>query len=125
MFWVVNRVTNFAYGRYDIIHPDVERAMNRFEERCFAEQPAVDAAAEMLYKQNPQLAVDFLTDYSVNTAQRLFQTWVDLDRYLLVKYIDGNVKKRCPKGSSWTTGTAAAFPRRRISPDTAKSGRRW
>lgn len=110
MFWVVNRVTNFAYQRYNIIHPDVKRAMDRFEERCFAEQPAVDGAAEMLYRQNPQLAVDFLTDYSVNTAQRLFQTWVELDRYLLVKYIDGNVKKEDAEGVFTDNGYGRGIP---------------
>ena len=110
MFWVVNRVTNFAYSRYNIIHPDVERAMNRFEDRCFAEQAAVDAAAEMLYKQNPELAVNFLTDYSVNTAQRLFQTWVELDRYLLVKYIDGNVKVESEPGKFKENGNGCGIP---------------
>jgi dipeptidase len=110
MFWAVNRVTNFAYGRYNIIHPDVKRAMDRFENRCFAEQPAVDGAAEMLYRQDPKLAVDFLTDYSVNTAQRLFDTWVALDRYLLVKYIDGNVKKEDAEGVFTDNGQGRGIP---------------
>lgn len=110
MFWVVNRVTNFAYQRYNIIQPDVKRAMDRFENRCFAEQPAVDGAAEMLYKQNPKLAIDFLTDYSVNTAQRLFDTWVALDRYLLVKYIDGNVKKEDAEGVFTDNGQGRGIP---------------
>ena len=122
MFWVVNRVTNFAYGRYNIIHPDVERAINRFEERCLAEQPAVDAAAEMLYKQNPELAVNFLTDYSVNTAQRLFETWVDLDRYLLVKYIDGNVKKEVSEGVFQDNGYGRGIP---ASPDFPGYSQEW
>ncbi len=110
MFWVVNRVTNFAYQRYNIIHPDVKRTMDRFENRCFAEQPAVDGAAEMLYKQDPKLAIDFLTDYSVNTAQRLFDTWVALDRYLLVKYIDGNVKKEDAEGVFTDNGQGRGIP---------------
>ena len=29
---------------------------------------------------------------SVEYAQELFNIWVDLDKYLMVKYIDGNVK---------------------------------
>ena len=41
---------------------------------------------------SPAKARKYLTEYSVNTAQQLFDRWVELDRYLLVKYIDGNVK---------------------------------
>ena len=33
-----------------------------------------------------------LTAYSVETAQELFDRWQRLNAYLLVKYIDGNVK---------------------------------
>ena len=32
------------------------------------------------------------TRFSVENAQRLFDQWKTLDRYLMVKYIDGNVK---------------------------------
>lgn len=122
MFWVVNRVTNFAYSRYSHIQPDIKRAMDRFESRCYAEQPAIDAAAEMLYKQNPQLAKDFLNDYSVNTAQRLFKTWVDLDRYLLVKYIDGNTKKEDSEGVFTDNGQGRNIP---ASPDFPGYSDRW
>lgn len=92
-FWLFNRVTNFAYMRYDLISQDIIKVINETEDRNFAEIPAVDAAAEMLYKQNPQLAVDFLSNYSVSTAQNMFDRWKELDQYLLVKYVDGNVKK--------------------------------
>lgn len=110
MFWLVNRVTNFAYSRYSHIHPDVERALNRWEQRCFEEQPAIDAAAMILYKQNPERAVEFLTDYSVNTAQKLFQVWSDLDQYLLVKYIDGNIKKEDSEGVFTDNGQGVHIP---------------
>ena len=92
-FWIFNRVANFAYLRYDRISEDIIKVIHETEDRNFAEIPAVDAAAEMLYKQSPKLAVDFLTNYSVNTAQQLFERWVELDKYLLVKYMDGNVKR--------------------------------
>ena len=49
----------------------------------------IDAAAAAM---SPAKARKYLTEYSVNTAQQLFDRWVELDRYLLVKYIDGNVK---------------------------------
>lgn len=92
-FWLFNRVTNFAYLRYNMISRDIIEVINEIEDKNIAEIPAVDAAAALLYKQDPKLAVGFLTDYSVGTAQSLFDRWTELDRYLLVKYMDGNVKK--------------------------------
>ncbi len=92
-FWIFNRVTNFAYLRYDRISADIMKVVNAWENSHIERTPAVDAAAQLLYKTNPQKAIDFLTDYSVNTAREMFNIWVELDRYLLVKYIDGNVKK--------------------------------
>ena len=34
----------------------------------------------------------YLTRQSVDTAQELFNRWSKLDKYLLIKYMDGNVK---------------------------------
>lgn len=122
MFWIQQRVTNFTYLRYDYIFKDVKRAMDRFENRCLAEQPAVDVAAKMLYEKNPELAVDFITDYSVNTAQSLFKQWVDLDEYLLVKYIDGNIKKESSEGVFIDNGNNHNIP---TSPSQPGYSEKW
>ena len=92
-FWLFNRVTNFAYLRYDLISKDIIKVINEIDNRNEKEIPAVDTAALLLYKQDPQLAIDFLTNFSVTTAQNMFDCWQQLDQYLLVKYMDGNVKK--------------------------------
>ncbi len=110
MFWLVNRVTNFAYTRYSHIHPDVERALYRWEDARFAQQASIDAEAWKLYEQDPARAVEFLTDYSVGTAQELFGLWSELDRYLLVKYIDGNTKKETAEGQFTDNGFGAGIP---------------
>lgn len=124
-FWLFNRVTNFAYLRYDLISEDIKRVIHETEDRNMAEIPAVDAAAEMLYKQNPELAVDFLTDYSVRTAQKMFDRWTELDRYLLVKYMDGNVKKE-KDGQFEDNGNGRHIPAMPDFPATTKHGKeRW
>jgi len=55
----------------------------------------------------------YLTDYSVNTADRQFANWVKLEETLLIKYIDGNVKAQNPDGSfkhsDYNTGTPAGL----------------
>ncbi len=55
--------------------------------------PAIDAAAMVLYKTNPELAANYLTDFSHNTANQLVNEWRNLGNFLLVKYLDGNVKQ--------------------------------
>jgi dipeptidase len=92
-FWVFNRVSNFAYMRYNVIMPDVIKVQQELENKYVAYAPAVDAAAMSLYKNNPELARNFVTDYSVNMGNYTFERWNDLSNYLLVKYIDGNIKK--------------------------------
>ncbi|HEX3007128.1 MAG TPA: C69 family dipeptidase, partial [Bacteroidales bacterium] len=92
-FWVFNRVSNFAYMRYSLIMPDVTKAQQELENKYVAYAPAIDAAAMNLYKTNPQLARNFITDYSVSMGNNTFNVWNDLSNYLLIKYIDGNVKK--------------------------------
>lgn len=98
MFWIQQRVTNFAYLRYNVIYKDVKRSMDRWENALYAQQQSVDATAAALYEKSPAEAKRFLTDYSVNTAQNLFQIWKSLDEYLLVKFIDGNIKKESQEG---------------------------
>lgn len=92
-FWVFNRVSNFAYMRYNVIMPDVIKAQQDLENKYVANTPAIDAAALNLYKTDPQLARNFVTDYSVNAGNNTFNVWDNLNNYLLIKYIDGNVKK--------------------------------
>lgn len=123
-FWIQNRVTNFAYQNYNHIFPDIKRAMDRWENKCFAEQEAIDAAASILYKKDPKLAIDFLTDYSCNTATTLYNTWVDLDKYLLVKYIDGNIKKEDSEGVFTDNGNNYNIPADPIQPGYSEKWKR-
>lgn len=97
-FWVFSRVANAAYLRYDLISKDIQKVADRRENQAIAEIPAIDKAALELLKVSPEAARRFLTNYSIDKAQSMFDEWVALDNYLLVKYIDGNVKKEGPDG---------------------------
>ncbi len=121
-FWIFNRVANFAYLRYDMISADVKIAVDKHELTALERVPAIDAAALALYKESPQKAREFLTDYSVSTAQQLFNTWVELDRYLLVKYIDGNVKRESAPGCFLDNGSGKNIP---ASPMFPGYSERW
>lgn len=88
-FWLFNRVANFAYLRYDAIAADVRKVVDEWETERLREVERIDAAAAAM---SPRKARRYLTEYSCSTAQNLFDRWTALDRYLLIKYIDGNVK---------------------------------
>ncbi|MDE6139978.1 MAG: C69 family dipeptidase [Alistipes sp.] len=88
-FWLFNRVANFAYLRYDAIAADVRKVVDEWENEKLREVERIDAAVAAM---NPRKARKYLTEYSCSTAQSLFERWTALDRYLLIKYIDGNVK---------------------------------
>ncbi len=96
-FWVFNFVSNFAYSRYSDMIVDIQDVQQQLENRFLDMQPAIESAAVQLYETNPDLAVSFLTEYSVNEANKVTDRWRELGEDLLVKYIDGNVKS--PDGS--------------------------
>ncbi len=95
MFWVTNRIANFAYLRYNVIGKRVREEVDKWENEKLAEVAKVDAKVATL---SPKKAQKLLTDYSTVTAQTLFEKWDSLDKYLLVKFIDGNTKAENEKG---------------------------
>ncbi|MBI9067514.1 MAG: C69 family dipeptidase [Salinivirgaceae bacterium] len=104
-FWIFNQVTNFAYTRYSAIHPEIEAKQQALEKKYIAYTPAIELAAAELLKIDKNLAVEFLTDYSVNTANSLTQDWKEFYQYLFVKYMDGNIKtnRQVPEGYKYYT----------------------
>ena len=90
MFWVTNRIAQFAYLRSNIIGKHVRSEVDKWENEMIARVNDIDAqiAAAECACEKAKIA----TEFSVSTAQTLFQKWDNLDKYLMVKYIDGNVK---------------------------------
>ena len=52
-----------------------------------------DGEAKRMYKDSPEQAIAALTKITNQLAQNTVQRWKELDRYLLVKYLDSNVKQ--------------------------------
>ena len=88
-FWVFNRVTNFAYMRYDMMSADIRKVVDKWENTMLERVAEVDARIATLSAKNQRRA---LTSFSTTTAQTMFESWKRLDKYLLIKYVDGNVK---------------------------------
>lgn len=93
-FWTFNLVTNFAYLRYNNMIEDVKKVQRELESNFIKTVPAIDAAALNLWNSgNRDLAIDFLTNYSVNAGNSTVQRWKELSNFLLIKYKDGNIMK--------------------------------
>ncbi|MGL5893168.1 MAG: C69 family dipeptidase [Bacteroidales bacterium] len=92
-FWVTNWVSNMAYSKWNLIYPDVQKRQQALEGNFQTMQPIVERAAAELYAKSPEKAVEFLTDYTVNQAQMTHASWKELGEFLLVKFIDGNIKQ--------------------------------
>ena len=88
-FWIFNRVTNFAYLRYDLMSKDIRKVVDYWENTMLKEVETIDAKLAGLSEKALKKQT---TEYSNATAQKLFDAWTRLDKYLLLKYIDGNVK---------------------------------
>jgi hypothetical protein len=88
-FWLFNRVTNFAYLRYDMMSADIRKVVDYWENAMLENVKATDAKmAGLSTKAQKKIA----TEYSIDKANELFASWSRLDKYLLLKYVDGNLK---------------------------------
>ena len=82
-FWIFNRVAQFAYLRYDVIGRAVRESADAWEEEMLGKVKRFDEKVmreEMSHKRMVREA----TRFSVENAQRLFDRWVALDRYLKI-----------------------------------------
>ena len=129
-FWMCNRVANSCYRMYNIMAPVVREKADSFENSQMEMIPDIDSHALDLYQKaldipkrqirrndeaakvvDPFVEVkDFLTDYSVETAQGIFREWTALETFLLLKFMDGNVKAQNPDGSFVTNGYSDRIP---------------
>ncbi|MBP3774953.1 MAG: C69 family dipeptidase [Bacteroidaceae bacterium] len=91
-FWVCNWVANMVYPRYSLLFPDVKKQREALEKSYFDKQSEIEGEAQKLLAKAPQKAVEYLTQYSVNTAHTMLDTWIKLGTFLIVKYNDTVVK---------------------------------
>lgn len=92
-FWIQNWVSNMVYNKYDYMHPDLKKVQDELEGKFLAEQSSTEKEALELYKKSPEQAVQFLTKYSEKQAQYAFEKWKKLGEFLVIKYMDGVVRK--------------------------------
>ena len=129
-FWMTNRVANACYKAYNIMFPTVDAEIDAWEYAMMEAVVKADEEALALYKAadgKPRKQIrrndeerktvdhyaavrEYLTRFSVDNAQKIFDKWVALEQLLLVKYIDGNVKAQNPDGSFVTNEHTDCIP---------------
>lgn len=92
-FWVQNWVSNMTYHKYSYMYPDVQRIQQKLENEFIVQQSEVEKEAQQLYKESPTKAVSYLTKYSNEQALYAHAEWRKLGEFLLIKYMDGIVRK--------------------------------
>ena len=99
-FWIFNQVSNWAYTKYDYIHPEIAAKQAEYEQGWVEAVKDINKKAAELYAKDPAEAVKFLTKYSNTEASKLCADWKMFYQYLFVKYMDGNVKtaREIPEG---------------------------
>ncbi len=122
-FWLFNRVTHFAYLFYDRVQPEIRAEIDRYENENVELVKQLDQRAlKMLENGNRRQALGMLTEFCAHRSDELFHRWDNLGNYLLVKYMDGNVKQQAPDGSFLDNGSGKNIP---ASPIHPKFRERW
>ena len=93
-FWVFNRLAHFKYLFYNRVIGDIQKVQNELETSYQEQVKEIDSqAVDMINNGGEMEAVAFLTDFAVKFAANTVYRWKQLDNYLLVKYLDSNVKQ--------------------------------
>jgi len=92
-FWVFNRLAHFKYLFYNRVIGDIQAVQSELESGYQEQVNYADSQALSLYAQDPLKAIAYLTDFSNQAGHNTVTTWKELDNYLLVKYLDSNVKQ--------------------------------
>ena len=108
----VSRKGTGTYLRYNDIIKDIQNVQQRLEIEFINRVEDFSQSFTHDASQNDEQIVEQLNAFSGEAANQMFFQWKDLSQKLLVKYIDGNIKK----GEDFnfeTTGTRpgqSAFP---------------
>ncbi|MCI5979026.1 MAG: C69 family dipeptidase [Bacteroidales bacterium] len=101
-FWVNNYVANQAYNRYSQMIPDIRRVQKGLEDGI---ADAVAAAEKDIAGKSYTEAQSALATITNHWAAKATKDYKALGDFLLVKYLDGNIKKQNTDGTFMRTET--------------------
>jgi dipeptidase len=91
-FWIFSLLANYSYDIYSLVIEDIQKAQNELESRSITMVSAVDKAASYLYNTNPEMAIEYLTDFSVTNAEYIVSRWNELANGIYSRYNDRYIR---------------------------------
>lgn len=93
-FWMNSWVANQAYNRYDLMIPDIRKVQGRLENKYRDSRPEREEVLVALMKDGDKEAlVEEINTEGCAIAKEATDEYRDLAQYLLVRFMDGNMKK--------------------------------
>lgn len=93
-FWLFNLVSNWIYTRYKDMAPHAVKLQSELESGFMQEVDKFSPVFQKLYNEDRGKAIAALNNFSREATVKTMNAWHNLFyNYLLVKYIDGNIKK--------------------------------
>ena len=95
-FWTFNQMSNWAYTKYDYIHPEIRKRQRELETRWVEKEiPSMDERVNTIKGREAQ--VKELTKFSCDQASKMTQMWKQFYHELFMKYMDGNLNTAQPE----------------------------
>ena len=91
LWWMFDFVGNWANLKYSYMIEDIQAVQGDLEGHFIALQPAVEKTALELLATDPDLARQYLTNYSVTQSELVLRRWQALAKLLIRKYTDGYI----------------------------------
>jgi dipeptidase len=88
-FWIFNKVANFAYSRWALMFPEIQRVQQRWEDYFHQVVPAIEQVALAMPEAEARA---FLSQFSLTQTDAVMDSWSRLFEFLLVKFLDGAVR---------------------------------
>ncbi len=99
-FWMNNWVANQAYAGYSKMIPDIRKVQNALESSYIASRPEVEKKMMEMYREGDIDGVrKAATKEGAAIAKEATDAYRNLAQYLLVKFLDGNIKKQDADGN--------------------------
>lgn len=92
-FWIYNWVADIIRPRYSLMIGDMRTVQDSLEDMYGNAQQGIENRALDLYRQDPEKARRFLSEYTSMAAQTAVDSWKKLGEFLIVRYNDGVVKR--------------------------------
>lgn len=91
-FWVFNMVSNYAYTRYSMMFPDIQKVQFELHNSFVGDVEKLDKKMIEIIKTDPVKVQNEINRFSNAAAIKTHKRWTELYAYLFTKYLDGNLK---------------------------------